>query len=159
MHLASKPIRILLAAVTAIIITGAAARAQLPGRQSTLYLVTIGVSEFAQPIHKFKIDGVEKVIDSRNGVRFAAKDAEDIAATLQAQEGRLYGRVIRKTVTNGQATRLGIQQALAWLKTQPIQADDVVIVFAAGHGATTGFVPYDDDLSPNGLVAWTTIQG
>ena len=77
----------------------------------------------------------------------AAKDARDLAVALKAHEGKLFGRVETRTLTDAQATRQNIEEALDWL-AKVVKADDYVMVFVAGHGNIDSlghyfFMPYD----------------
>jgi WD40 repeat protein len=88
-------------------------------KKPTLYLLAIGVSQYADP----RIPSLH----------FAAKDAEDFTAFYRAQEGRLFGRVEVQMLTDAQATREKILGGLDWLK-QRVSPGDTVVVFASGHG-------------------------
>src|SRR5262245_35164463 len=97
-----------------------------------LTVLTIGVS-------RHKVPG--------NDLRHAAKDARDLAAALKAHEGKLFARVQTRTLTDSQATRQNIEEALDWLAKQ-VKAGDYVIVFVSGHGNIDSlghyyFVPHD----------------
>ena len=127
----------LLASVALALLSAGAATAQV-APTGTLYVLAIGVSEFeADPQHTLQLD---------RGVQFAAKDAQEIAALFQQQQGRLYRQVRSVTLTNANATRSNIERALASLRGV-VRPGDGVIVFAAGHGGTGSsgyqFVPYD----------------
>src|SRR4051812_47822304 len=101
-------IRIALSALAAVLLLTTTASAQVGGRRPNLWLVTVGVSEFAQPTRIVMVNGKEEKIDLRKGVLYAAKDATDITATLKAQQGKLYQHVTHKALTNAQATGAGI---------------------------------------------------
>src|SRR5262245_3354626 len=97
-----------------------------------LTVLTIGVS-------RHKVPG--------NDLRHAAKDARDLAAALKAHEGKLFARVQTRTLTDAQATRQNIEEALDWLARQ-VTPSDYVVVFVAGHGNIDSlghyyFVPHD----------------
>jgi hypothetical protein len=118
-----------------------------------LYLLAIGVSDYAKldPLH------------------FAAQDAIDFAALYRDQQGRLFDQVHVQVLTNEQATRAGIREALRRLTEQPIQESDYVMLFVAGHGligVTNGraddyyFAPFDGDrdhLDRTGI-SWDVLQ-
>jgi hypothetical protein len=81
---------------------------------------------------------------------FAAKDAEDFAKALKGQEGRLWREVQVNLLTNRQATRANLLEALEAL-AQKATPEDVVMIFLSGHGVQdrTGdfyLVPWDGDL-------------
>lgn len=85
-----------------------------PHATPTLYLVNIGVSEFS---------------DKLFNLRYAAKDATDLANTFK--KSKSY-RVVSIPFLNSQATAENIARAKeALMQTHP---EDVVIVFAATHG-------------------------
>ncbi|GAB4238277.1 MAG: hypothetical protein Tsb0034_13790 [Ekhidna sp.] len=80
-----------------------------------LYMVSIGVSEYQQPAYN---------------LAFAAKDANDILATLKGSSA--YEQVYSKVLTNTQATDSGIKSIRSFIEQAKV--DDVVIIFIAGHG-------------------------
>ncbi len=86
-----------------------------------LYAVLVGVSEYDD--------------SSIPDLRWAANDAIELASTLQAQEGSLYGKVTIKLLTNKEATAAAILDQLDWISRAASQGDRV-IVFLAGHGVT-----------------------
>lgn len=118
----------------------AAASASAPGaapRKPALYLLAVGVGDYANPA--FRLD-------------FPAKDARDVAAAWQRQEGGLYGRVEARVITDRAATKDAILSGLEWLESRTTQ-DDVALLFFAGHGINdprTGeylFLPHEADLA------------
>ena len=112
--------------------SSAAALKQLGERRPTLYLLAVGVSQYA---------------DTAFNLGLAAKDARDFAAKLQAQEGVYYKKVEARVLVDQQATRAAMLQGLRWLQnvTTP---DDIAILFIAGHGVADAadlyhFLPHD----------------
>lgn len=107
--------------------TGAAAPAAVPATAGTagfqiqpkLYVLAIGVSTYQ---HR-----------DITRLSFAAKDARDFAEAMRRQKGRLYRVVEVKLVTEGDATRDNIADALEWLQRQVTQ-HDVGMLFISGHG-------------------------
>jgi WD40 repeat protein len=102
---------------------------------SDVYVVAIGVSEYRNNAYN---------------LRFAAKDALDLVNAYRdvATRGVAHGQVHILDLTNEKATRTGIRQAKDWLKQA--RANDLVVVFAAGHGMTDArqdyyFGTYDID--------------
>jgi len=94
-----------------------------------VWVVAIGVSEYQR---------------SQYSLRYAAKDAADIAEVYRS----LGARTHVLNVSNSEATRQGIEGARKWL--EQARPDDLVIVFAAGHGMTDSqqnyyFGTYDID--------------
>jgi uncharacterized caspase-like protein len=77
--------------------------------------------------------GVSKYQDASYNLGFAAKDASDMAQTLQKQKGLLYRDVEVKLLTDNKATRDEVVDGLDWLKSQ-VTSRDVGMLFLAGHG-------------------------
>jgi WD40 repeat protein len=100
-----------------------------------LYVLAIGVSQYK---------------DSNLTLRYAAKDAGDVAAALKEQEGRLYGEVVVKVLRDDEATLTNITEGLDWIAEQATSLD-VAMVFMAGHGMDDEgkyyFLPTDVDLN------------
>ncbi len=70
--------------------------------------------------------------DNRDlNLNYATKDAQDFAALIRKQRGRLYRQVIVKPVLNGRKD--DILEGLEWIERQ-VTAKDVAMVFMAGHG-------------------------
>lgn len=86
-----------------------------------VYVVGIGVSDYK---------------DKAYNLRYAAKDAMDLLATYRAVEQRptASSKVHTLDLTNQKATKTEIIKARDWLKQSKI--NDLVVVFAAGHGMT-----------------------
>lgn len=114
----------------------AASSAAPPMTPPKLYILSIGVSDY-------------RASDIR--LRFAAKDARDLAAVFASQKKTLYGDVQSRVLTDQLATRDAVLDGLEWLQRQTT-AKDVAVLFLAGHGITdpsTGayyFLPFDADL-------------
>ena len=109
-----------------------AATAQTEKIPTNLTVLTIGVSRYKAP---------------GKDLTHAAKDARDLAVAFKAHEGRLFARVQTRTLTDGQATRQNIEEALDWVAKQ-VKASDYVVVFVAGHGTIDSlghycFLPHD----------------
>lgn len=86
-----------------------------------VYVLAIGVSEYK---------------DKAYNLRYAAKDALDLAGAYQSIERRAgtQGKIHILNLTDQKATRPEILKAKDWLKQSKI--NDLVVVFAAGHGMT-----------------------
>src|SRR5262249_33274142 len=75
-------------------------------------------------------------------------------------EGKLFGKVQTRTLTDAEATRQNIEEALDWL-VKGVQPEDYVVVFVAGHGNIDSlghyyFVPHDFQPGrPRAAVRWT----
>ena len=92
--------------------------AAAPAAGADVYVLSIGVSRYRNPAYN---------------LRFAAKDAEDIAAVFtSAHDTVARGRVHSLSLTDDRATRQEIGDAKKWLQSSRPQ--DLVVVFAAGHG-------------------------
>ncbi len=99
-----------------------------------LYLLAIGVSNFANPGYQ---------------LRFADADARSIVEQFKTQEGKLFRRVHVRLLTNEEATRAAILDALDWLDANATQ-HDLVIVSVSTHGmldrrGSLYIFPYDGD--------------
>ena len=88
-----------------------------------IYVLTIGVSQYQNTAYN---------------LRYAAKDAKDLANVYQAIESRsgtdADAHVHILSLTDQKATRPEILKAKDWLMQSRIH--DLVVVFAAGHGMT-----------------------
>jgi uncharacterized caspase-like protein len=109
-----------------------AVTAQTEKRTPNLIVLAIGVSQYKAP---------------GSDLKHAAKDAQDLAAAFKGHEGKLFGRVQTRTLTDAQATRQNIEEALDWLAKE-VKGDDYVIVYVSGHGNIDSlghyyFVPHD----------------
>ena len=91
-----------------------------------LYVLAIGISDYQR-------------VDYR--LALAAKDARDFAAALRPQEGKQYRKVHLRVLTDRDATRVGITKAFEWLH-QSVGANDVAMLFMAGHGLNDGLGQY-----------------
>jgi hypothetical protein len=84
----------------------------------TLYVLAVGVSRYQNP--SLTLD-------------FPAKDAQDLTAALRRQHGTLYREVAVRLLTDAEAHREAILDALEWLQRQTT-SKDVAAIFVAGHG-------------------------
>lgn len=91
-----------------------------------LYLIAIGVSEYKNKSYNLGV---------------ADKDAKAITRLFKKQKGKVYNNVQAKTLTNSQATKDNILDALDWLNTQATQRD-VAVIFIAGHGVNDDYGKY-----------------
>ena len=90
-------------------------------RKPRLFVLAVGISQYQRP-------------DLR--LNFAARDAEQFVAAMQAQRGKLYAEVTTKLMRDDEATLAGVKAGLAWFADQAA-ADDVGVLFLAGHGVQT----------------------
>jgi uncharacterized caspase-like protein len=86
-------------------------------RKPDLYLLAVGVSDY---------------VDARYQLTYAAKDARDISAALQAAQGKAFGAVKVMQLLDRDASREKFEAAKSFLRGAAV--DDLVIVFVAGHG-------------------------
>ena len=103
-------------------------------KMPTLYVLSIGVSEYRQG---------SEIED----LRFASKDANDFAAVVRTQIGRLYGDVVVKVLRDSGATRAETLKNLKWL-AESAAPNDLAFLFLAGHGTNESggqyfFLPHD----------------
>jgi WD40 repeat protein len=103
--------------------------------KSKLYVLAIGVSHYADPALQ---------------LHYAAKDAQDFAATLERQKGGLYRDVEIKLLTDESANRDDVLDGLDWLRKQT-KSNDVAMVLLSGHGVNDErgkyfFLPHDANM-------------
>jgi WD40 repeat protein len=127
----------------------------LASTPSTVGLKWAGAAPTGDDLQKPKLYGVVVGVsayrDSRLNLRYAAKDARDLAEALKLQKGGLYQDVELKVLTDADATTAEVKRALGWLE-QSVTARDVGLVFLAGHGITDArqryyYLDYDSDPS------------
>jgi WD40 repeat protein len=80
------------------------------------------------------------------GVRYAAADAETVAARFKAQGEGLFRTAVVRSLQDQAATRAGIEATLVELAGQA-RPDDVFVLYLAGHGASLDgeyhFLPWE----------------
>src|SRR4051794_13393622 len=91
---------------------------QSEGKKGTPHVLTIGVSNYP---------------NQRSRLAYAAKDAVDVAAVFQAQQGKLFEKVQCETLTDEKATARKIVKALDGLRSR-VGPQDMVVVYLSGHG-------------------------
>ncbi|MGJ8684716.1 MAG: caspase family protein [Nonlabens sp.] len=84
-------------------------------RKPNLYLLTVGVSEFDNKAYDLK---------------YAVKDAMDVASTLQSSTA--FEKVYTQSLTNAEVTEENLLKSKSFFEKASI--DDVVILFIASHG-------------------------
>jgi uncharacterized caspase-like protein len=105
----------------------------MDGRRSDLQRFRTILREVAKPAKRYiTAIGVSNYRDSALNLEFAAKDANDFTALLQAQGGRAYSSVETRVLTNQTATKSAIAAGLMWLSTA-VGKNDMGILFLAGH--------------------------
>ena len=120
---------------------------QLTGRRpvfrSNLYLIAVGISHYTE--------------SSLNaGVRFAAADADLIAAKFTEQEGKgLYPKVKAVSLPDSRATVENIEDAVAEA-AKSVRPGDTFVLYLAGHGVATDgeyyFVPWAASMNQQDFV-------
>ncbi len=95
--------------------------------------------------------GVSRYHDPALDLKYAAKDAEDLASLFKKMEGSAFRHVYTKLYLNEDVTPQSILNAKSFLENAV--ADDTLILFIAGHGihertneATYYFVTHNADL-------------
>jgi len=111
-------------------------------------LVLRGEKAAAKPdLHLLAI-GVNRYRQGSINLRYAAVDAQSIAELFSQRGPALYGqgKVHVTHLLDEQATRQGIEKAVAQVAAQA-KPQDILVVFLAGHGTTVGqryfFIPHD----------------
>lgn len=132
-------------------------------RQASLFLVSAGVSHFkmnepttARGGRKAAKEGDLELPE----LGHAAEDAQQFAESFRAQEGRLYRRVISRTLRDGAAGTAALREALREVAREA-QPEDVAVIFFAGHGvvdAAAGFYLATYDADPKAPAA-TALMG
>lgn len=108
-----------------------------PGPAATIPVTWEGGGDGARPhqLHALLV-GVSAYDNPDMRLAYAAKDAEDIAAKLMAQEGVFYEKVNIEILLDSAANKSAIEKQLALLKKRA-GPEDTVLVFFAGHGMTS----------------------
>jgi WD40 repeat protein len=100
-----------------------------------LYILAAGVSEYR---------------DANLKLGFPADDAKAVSAAFSDTGAPIYGKVIARVLTDRDATRKSIMDAMRDIASTAGKTDTVMI-FIAGHGDTEGgayyFLPHDADLA------------
>ncbi len=121
--------------------TGAAVA---PGAR--LHVLAIGINEYGDKATELRL-------------KFAAKDANDIASALLATQGSafnklggLYAQVLPQYLHDSEADRAGIINAIETIKTnmaKDVPGQDLAVILFSGHGATIDdrfyLIPYGVD--------------
>jgi uncharacterized caspase-like protein len=100
------------------------ASAQAQGKSATLHQVAAGVSEYAP--------------GTQPNLKWAHKDAQDVAAFWQQHGPQMFGKVSGGALVNQQATRQNILARLDEVVADA-QPGDWAVIFLAGHGGPKGF--------------------
>lgn len=92
-----------------------------PGGQGRQWAVVIGISNY-------------KNLRPEEQLRFAHRDAEDLAAFLRSPNGGGFPSTQIKVLLNEQATIASVRTALGTWLPRSAEPNDVVYIFFAGHG-------------------------
>ncbi len=119
-----------------------------PERRPALYVLSVGVSRYQS--------------SDIPSLRYAAKDASDLAITLQRQRDLLYREVTVRVLSDARASLQQIQDGLRWL-IQSTSAEDTAVLFLAGHGTNDPdgqyyFLPADSQADRQTLLSGTALQ-
>lgn len=87
-----------------------------------LHVLAIGVADYN-----------EDVLDLTQ----ANTDVNDLVTALSAQQGKLFGEVKSKVLTDKEATKANIEEAVRQIKGKAAK-DDLVLIYFAGHGEENG---------------------
>ena len=112
-----------------------------PGPQ--LHVLTVGVSDYANHDH-LTLD-------------YADNDADDLARMMLKQEAGLYAKVNLQHLTNNQATRQAVIDAMITIdETMQAGHSDVAVVHFSGHGVDVDgnyyLLPHDVNVSSPGRI-------
>jgi WD40 repeat protein len=102
------------------------------GQKPTLHILSVGVN-------KYREAGV--------ALRFAVKDAQDVASLLEKNVSSDFSKVSVLRLYDERATRSGIERAFDQIASQITSQEDVVVIYLAGHGMNNNniyyFIPQD----------------
>lgn len=90
-----------------------------------LHVLTVGVSEYGEAAKHLRL-------------KFAAADANDVAAALLNTQRSLYAEVLPQRLSNDEATRGGILRGLATMRKAMAESEpgqDLAVFHFSGHGA------------------------
>lgn len=79
--------------------------------------------------------GVNKYRDKSLWLQYSVPDAEAVAKTFGGQKSSLYQNVYTRELFDGDVTKEGLAASFADLSSK-VKADDVFVLFVAGHGTT-----------------------
>lgn len=108
---------------------------RIPPEKPDVYVLAIGVG-------KYRDERLQRL-------DYAAKDAQDFTNALLSQRGRSYRNVEAVGLRDNAATREDIISKLKWLQDKPMRANDLAVLFLAGHGMGSEelgsyyYLPYD----------------
>jgi antitoxin component YwqK of YwqJK toxin-antitoxin module len=77
--------------------------------------------------------GIDDYVDDNLDMNHAAKDVQSMVASMEAQKGYAFGEVKTKVLSNADATKANIEDAIRQLKGKAAK-EDLVLIYFAGHG-------------------------
>lgn len=94
--------------------------------------------------------GVSQYAESRQNLKFAHRDAEELAKLFKAQEGKLFSQVNTKVLTNQQVAKGSLDTEINRFLRQATE-QDLIVILLAGHGVqdndqTLYFMTHDANL-------------
>lgn len=96
--------------------------------------------------------GVSRYKDGKLNLKYADKDATDLAAAYSKMKGKPYNNVFIKTYLNEDVTSENVENAKELLRNAKV--DDTVVLFIAGHGvhdtdkeATYYYLTHNSDIN------------
>jgi len=129
----------------------AASATNVEGEHATTDVAAGGAGPALPTAHILTV-GINKYKDSRFDLNYGVNDAVAISRGLETSQG-IFGRVVTDRLTDAGATRAAIVRAMTALQRAP--ADDVLIIYLAGHGQIVDgewyFLPHDFVFSPEGV--------
>jgi hypothetical protein len=119
----------------------------LYAQKDKIYIMKENLSQKQQKRLRELLNKADATLD----LKYADRDAKDLAETFRLMEGKEYSKVIATTFTNKQVTADSIKKAKDILKDAAV--DDTVILFISGHGVhdtdketTYYYLTYNADL-------------
>ncbi len=89
-------------------------------------------SRRSKPVFWLVSMGVSEYVNSDWNLKYAAKDAMDVASRIRARAGSNYSEVKELNLTDREVTKESLLKIRAFLSTASV--DDTVMMFVAGHG-------------------------
>ncbi len=124
---------------------------QIDGEPGRLDLTATG--QVALPNLNIVTIGINRYRDAKYNLDYGVPDALAILKRLDQGSSGAFNKVVGYQLTDESATRSGIISALGAL--QQLSADDVLVVYVAGHGEIVGdewyLLPQDVTFTPEGI--------
>lgn len=98
---------------------------------------------YKNPLREIKVNdlhilaiGIDDYINDDLDLVNSNSDVQKLVTTMQAQKGNLFGEVKTKVLSDKEATKANIEDAIRQIKGKAAK-DDLVLIYFAGHGAET----------------------